>query len=118
MAKRMKSSTYLENLTSIPMECSDVENDELYAGESELLENQSDRHGSSDNSIIIESSDNGISDKDNGGEPSDIDYENIPNKRKRRCIRLPSSSEDEGENKIEDQQTETASDGTIWKKIA
>lgn len=50
------TSTYLENLTSIPMECSDVEYDELYAGESEFLENQNDRHGSSDNSIIIESS--------------------------------------------------------------
>ncbi|CAK9829682.1 hypothetical protein ANTRET_LOCUS6980, partial [Anthophora retusa] len=57
MAKRMKPSAYLANVTSIPMECSDVENDELYDSEGELLENQSDPHGSNDNSIIIESSD-------------------------------------------------------------
>ncbi|CAL7935170.1 unnamed protein product [Xylocopa violacea] len=55
MAKRIKPSAYLE--------CSDVENDELYDSEGELLENQSDPHGSNDNSIIIESSDNEISDK-------------------------------------------------------
>lgn len=104
MARRMKASAYLENVTSIPMECSDVENDELYDSEGDFLENQSHRHGRDDNSsIIIESSDN------------ESDQENIPNRRTRRRRRFPSSCEDEGE--IQDQTTEIASDGTIWKQI-
>ncbi|CAK9809289.1 hypothetical protein ANTQUA_LOCUS5974, partial [Anthophora quadrimaculata] len=95
MAKRMTPSAYLETVTSIPRECSNVKNDELYDSEGELLENQSDSHGSNGNSIIIESSDNEISDKNNGDEPSDSDYENIPDIRTRGCMRLHSSSEDE-----------------------
>ncbi|XP_017760652.1 PREDICTED: uncharacterized protein LOC108551124 [Eufriesea mexicana] len=117
MAKRIKVSTYLKNATSIPLECSDVESDELYDSDGELLERQTDPQGSDDNSAIIESSDEEIPDKDNIDQSSDSDCENIPNKRTRRCMRFPSSSEDEGGSNVPNQQTEIASDGTICKRI-
>jgi hypothetical protein len=117
MAKRMKVSAYLKNATSIPMECSDVESDELYDSDGELLERQRDPQGNDDNSTIIESSDEEIADEDNMDQSSDSDCENIPNKRTRRCMRLPSSSEDEGGSEVPNQQTEIASDGTVWKRI-
>lgn len=34
-----------------------------------------------------------------------------------RCMRLPSSSENDDESEIQDQKTEIAVDGTIWNKI-
>lgn len=68
MSKRAKVSTrnflYLENATSIPLECSDVES-ELYDSDGEFLNRQIDPQGSDDNSAIIESSDEEILDKDN-----------------------------------------------------
>lgn len=116
MAKRIKVSTYLKNATTIPLKCSDVERiDELY--DSELLERQTDPQSSDDNSAIIESSDEEIPDKDNINQSSDSDCKNIPNKRTRRCMRFSSSSEDEGGSNVPNQQTEIASDGTIWKRI-
>lgn len=116
MSKRRKVSAYLENATSIPLECSDVES-ELYDSDGEFLDRQIDPQGSDDNSAIIESSDEEIPDEDNIDQSSDSDCENIPNKRTRRCMRFPSSSEDKGGSNVPNQQTEIASDGTIWTRI-
>ncbi|XP_078051775.1 uncharacterized protein LOC144477926 [Augochlora pura] len=64
----------------------------------------------------IESSDEEIPDEDNIDQSSDSDCENIPKKRRRRCMRFPSSSEDEGGSIVPNQQTEIASGGTIWTR--
>lgn len=82
MSKRAKLFTYLENATNIPLECSDVE--------SELCDSDGDN-----SSAIIESGDEEIPDEDNIDQSSDSDCETIPNKHTRRCMRFPSSSEDE-----------------------
>lgn len=104
MSKKAKLSTYLENATNIPQECSYVE--------SELCDSNGDN-----SSAIIESDDEEISDEDNIDQSSDSDCENILNKRTRRGMRFPSSSVDECGSIIPNQQTEIASDGTIWTRI-
>lgn len=92
MSKRTKLSTYVENATNIPLECSDVE--------SELCNSDADN-----SSAIIESSDEEIPDEDNIDQSSESDCENIPNKRTKRCMRFPSSSEGECGSNIPNQQT-------------
>lgn len=76
-----------------------------------ILENKSklcnrQNHGINNNSAIIESSDDEIPDEDDIDKSSDSDRENIPNKRMRRCMRFPSSFEDEGRSNVPYQQTE------------
>lgn len=109
MSKGRKVLAYLENATSISLECSDVES-ELYDSDGEFLDRQIDPQGSDDNSAIIESSDEEILDEDNIDQSSDSDCENIPNKRTRRCMRFPSSSEDEGGSNVPNQETEIGLD--------
>lgn len=104
MSKKAKLSAYLENATKIPQECSDVE--------SELCDS-----GGDNSSAIIESDEEEIPDEDNINQSSDSDCENILNKRTRRCMRFPSSSKDECGSNVPNQQTEIASDGTIWTRI-
>ncbi|CAL1261290.1 unnamed protein product [Larinioides sclopetarius] len=79
MSKRIKVSTYLENATSIPQDCSDVES-ELYDSDGELLDTQIDPQGNDENSAIILSSDEEVPDEDNIDQSSDSDCVNFPNK--------------------------------------
>lgn len=91
----MSKRKFLENITDIPMECSVVENNEIYDIEDELSDTQSNSHVRNNKRVDIESSDSYISDKSYEDESSDSEYENIPNIRKRKCLPLPSSSSDE-----------------------
>uniref|UniRef100_A0A1A9ZCP4 Uncharacterized protein n=1 Tax=Glossina pallidipes TaxID=7398 RepID=A0A1A9ZCP4_GLOPL len=116
MSKGRKVLAYLENATSISLECSDVES-ELYDSDGEFLDRQNDPQGSDDESAIIESSDEEILDEENIDRSSDSDCEKIPNKRTRRCVRFPSSSEDEGGSNVPNHETESDLDGTIWTRI-
>uniref|UniRef100_A0A1A9V035 PiggyBac transposable element-derived protein domain-containing protein n=1 Tax=Glossina austeni TaxID=7395 RepID=A0A1A9V035_GLOAU len=116
MSKVRKVLAYLENATSISLECSDVES-ELYDSDGEFLDRQNDPQRSDDKSAIIESSDEETLDEEHIDRSSDSDYENIPNKRTRRCMRFTSSSEDEGGSNVPNHETESGLDGTIWTGI-
>uniref|UniRef100_A0A1B0GCS1 Uncharacterized protein n=1 Tax=Glossina morsitans morsitans TaxID=37546 RepID=A0A1B0GCS1_GLOMM len=85
----------------------DVES-ELYDSDGEFLDRQNDRQGSDDKSAIIESSD-----EENIDRSSDSDCEKIPNKRMRRCVRFPSSSEDEGGSNVPNHETESGFAGRL-----
>lgn len=86
------------------MEYSDVEDDDLYDNEGELLNCES--------AFIAEEVTGESTDTE-----SDSDYENILNVRKRkRNIKL-SSSEDENDEDKQDNHKEFATDGTIWEKL-
>uniref|UniRef100_A0A1A9UIE0 Uncharacterized protein n=1 Tax=Glossina austeni TaxID=7395 RepID=A0A1A9UIE0_GLOAU len=116
MSKGSKVLAYLENATSVSLERSDVES-ELYDSDGEFLDRQNDPQGSDDKSAIIESSDEEILDEEHKDRSSDNDYENIPNKRTRRCMRFPSSCEGEAGSNAPNHETESGLDGTIWTKI-
>lgn len=118
MAKKLKISEILENLNDIGMECSDIEDDELYDSEGESKEIEIELCGTQDELFDSENSDNEVLDEENVQEfsESDSEFENILNSRKRRCTRVLSSSEDENEI-IQDNQNEISADGTCWEKI-
>uniref|UniRef100_A0A1A9VHP0 PiggyBac transposable element-derived protein domain-containing protein n=1 Tax=Glossina austeni TaxID=7395 RepID=A0A1A9VHP0_GLOAU len=106
MSKGRTVLAYLENATSVSLECSDVES-ELYDSDGEFLDRQNDSQGS----------DEEILDEEHIDRSSDSDYEKIANKRTRRCMRFPSSSEDEGGSNVPNHETESGLDGTIWTRI-
>lgn len=102
MAKKSTNST-LQKIQAIVSECSDIECDE-----DEIFENESD----SSCSLHIESSD----DDGNDGDKSSEEECNIRNTPKRRCMRFPSSTDDETE-RSQDAEIEISPNGTIWQKL-
>uniref|UniRef100_A0A1B0GDA2 Carboxylesterase type B domain-containing protein n=1 Tax=Glossina morsitans morsitans TaxID=37546 RepID=A0A1B0GDA2_GLOMM len=91
---------------------------ELYNSDGEFLDRKNEPQGSDDKSAIIESSDDEIFDEENIDRSSDSDCEKIPNERMRRCVRFPSSTEDEGGSNVPNHETESGLDETIWTRIA
>ncbi|KAL2740076.1 hypothetical protein V1478_000217 [Vespula squamosa] len=91
------------------MECSDIEDDELYDCGSEPEENEIKFFGS-------ENSNNQLIDEENIQEFSESEFENILSLRKRRCTCMLSSS-DENESILQDQQNEIDTDRTNQEKI-
>ena len=117
MAKRLKTSEVLQTLNDIPMECSDIENDELYDCEGESEETEIELWDSDDELLDSEISDNEVLDAENVQEFSESEFENILNLRKRKRTRVLSSSEDENKSILQDYQNEISADGTSWEKI-
>lgn len=116
MTKRLKIPEILENLNDIAVECSDIEDDELYDSDQEI---ENEVCGTQEEIYDSENSDNEVLDKENiqDSSESDSEFENILNSRKRRCIQVLSSSEDDNESIRQDNQNEIAADGTSWEKI-
>lgn len=120
MEKPKKSATLLRKINDIPMEYSDVEDDDLYDSEGELLNCESGPYG--EDNIVFETIDSSaFIDEEVTGEStdteSDSDYENILNIRKRKRNIQLSSSEDENDEDKQDDHKEIATDGTIWEKL-
>ncbi|KAK9509564.1 hypothetical protein O3M35_006852 [Rhynocoris fuscipes] len=108
MTKRMKIEKLLEKIHNIPEEFSDIEDDELYDSDGDLIDNNNVPYGSDND--MFDSGDND-SDYEESSE-SDGEYENILNIRKRkRNHQLSTSSEEE----VEDNEIELAADGTVWR---
>lgn len=110
-----KITKLLQKINNIPMECSDIEDDEMYDSEGELLDIQNGPYGRDDVLLDNNNSDNVC--EVYTDESTDTDKENdvnILNVRKRKRNLQLSTSEEESE---EDTQREIATDGTIWEKL-
>ncbi|XP_039968936.1 DNA polymerase epsilon subunit 2-like [Bactrocera neohumeralis] len=116
MTKRLIISEVLENLNDIAMEFSDVEDDELYDSDQE---NENEVCGTQEEIFESENRDNELLDEENiqDSSESDSEFENSLNSRKRRCMQVRSSSEDESESIRQDNQNEISADGTCWEKM-
>lgn len=108
----------MDNLNDIGIECSDIEDDELYDSEGESEEIENELCGTQDEVFDSKNSDNEVLDEENVQESSESDseFECILNSSKRRCTRVLSSSEDENESIQQDNENEIAADGIRWEK--